>query len=90
MSQENLRLLCPADLGGAVELSRDLWNQTIDDWEMLLRRIRKAVCDRSRWPNCLDDHPALLWKAAGLDWDGIDQAGVQAPRVRQTTDASCS
>jgi ribosomal protein S18 acetylase RimI-like enzyme len=38
MSQENLRLLCPADLGGAVELSRLAnWNQTIDDWEMLLR-----------------------------------------------------
>jgi GNAT superfamily N-acetyltransferase len=38
MSQENLRLLCPADLEGAVELSRLAnWNQTIDDWEMLMR-----------------------------------------------------
>jgi predicted GNAT family N-acyltransferase len=38
MSQENLRLLRPADLAGAVELSRLAnWNQTIDDWEMLLR-----------------------------------------------------
>jgi RimJ/RimL family protein N-acetyltransferase len=38
MSQENLRLLCPADLGGAVKLSRPAnWNQTIDDWKMLLR-----------------------------------------------------
>jgi predicted GNAT family N-acyltransferase len=38
MSQENLRLLRPADLPGAVELSRLAnWNQTIDDWEMLLR-----------------------------------------------------
>lgn len=38
MSQENLRQLRPADLRGAVELSRLAnWNQTIDDWEMLLR-----------------------------------------------------
>ena len=38
MSQENLRLLRPADLGGAVELSRLAnWNQTIEDWEMFLR-----------------------------------------------------
>jgi predicted GNAT family N-acyltransferase len=38
MSHENLRRLCPADLSEAVELSRLAnWNQTIDDWEMLLR-----------------------------------------------------
>lgn len=38
MSQENLRLLYPADLEGALELSRLAnWNQTIDDWKMLLR-----------------------------------------------------
>jgi GNAT superfamily N-acetyltransferase len=38
MSHENLRLLCPGDLEGAVELSRLAnWNQTIDDWKMLLR-----------------------------------------------------
>lgn len=38
MSHENFRLLGPADLEGAVELSRLAnWNQTIDDWEMLLR-----------------------------------------------------
>jgi predicted GNAT family N-acyltransferase len=38
MSQENLRPLYPADLAGALELSRLAnWNQTIDDWEMLMR-----------------------------------------------------
>jgi ribosomal protein S18 acetylase RimI-like enzyme len=34
----NLRLLCTADLTGAMELSRLAgWNQTRDDWEMMLR-----------------------------------------------------
>jgi ribosomal protein S18 acetylase RimI-like enzyme len=38
MSPGNLRLLRPGDLDGAVELSRLAgWNQTIDDWQMLLR-----------------------------------------------------
>jgi predicted GNAT family N-acyltransferase len=38
MSQENLRRLDAADLQGALELSRLAnWNQTIDDWKMLLQ-----------------------------------------------------
>jgi ribosomal protein S18 acetylase RimI-like enzyme len=38
MSRGKLRLLHPADLAGAMELSRLAgWNQTIDDWEMLVR-----------------------------------------------------
>jgi GNAT superfamily N-acetyltransferase len=38
MSQGNLRLLRSSDLSGAMELSRAAgWNQTIEDWEMLLR-----------------------------------------------------
>lgn len=38
MSQGNLRLLRPRDLAGTMELSRAAgWNQTIEDWEMLLR-----------------------------------------------------
>lgn len=38
MSQGNLRLLCSGDLPGATELSHSAgWNQTIEDWEMLLR-----------------------------------------------------
>jgi GNAT superfamily N-acetyltransferase len=37
-SHGNLRLLCAADLIGAMELSRLAgWNQTQDDWEMMLR-----------------------------------------------------
>lgn len=38
MHPGNLRVLRPGDLADAVELSRLAgWNQTIDDWEMLLR-----------------------------------------------------
>jgi ribosomal protein S18 acetylase RimI-like enzyme len=38
MPPGNLRLLRPGDLASAVELSRLAgWNQTIDDWELLLR-----------------------------------------------------
>ena len=37
-SHGNLHLLCAADLVGAMELSRLAgWNQTQDDWEMMLR-----------------------------------------------------
>jgi GNAT superfamily N-acetyltransferase len=37
-SHGNLRLLCAADLTGAMELSRLAgWNQTEDDWEMMLQ-----------------------------------------------------
>jgi GNAT superfamily N-acetyltransferase len=38
MSQGNLRLLRSGDLPGAMELSHSAgWNQTVEDWEMLLR-----------------------------------------------------
>ena len=38
MTQGKLRLLRPADLPGAMELSRLAgWNQTIEDWDTLLR-----------------------------------------------------
>jgi len=38
MTRGKLRLLHASDLAGAMELSRLAgWNQTIDDWEMLLR-----------------------------------------------------
>jgi ribosomal protein S18 acetylase RimI-like enzyme len=43
MSQENLRRLDAADLQGALELSRLAnWNQTIDDWKMLLHLDRQG------------------------------------------------
>jgi ribosomal protein S18 acetylase RimI-like enzyme len=38
MTQGNIRLLQPADLQSAIELSRIAgWNQTIDDWQAVLR-----------------------------------------------------
>lgn len=71
MSQGNLRLLRSGDLPGAMELSRSAgWNQTIDDWKMLLR-LDPQGCFAIE----IDDHivatTTLLCYAEKLAWIGM-------------------
>lgn len=71
MSRENLRLLGPADLGGAVELSRLAgWNQTIDDWAMLLR-LDPQGCLAIEFEGQIVATTTLLCYGKRLAWIGM-------------------
>jgi GNAT superfamily N-acetyltransferase len=71
MSQENLRLLYPADLAGAFELSRLAnWNQTIDDWKMLLR-LDPQGCFAIELDGQIVATTTLLCYGKRLSWIGM-------------------
>ena len=80
MSARKSSTLRSSDLPGAMELSRSAgWNQTIEDWEMLLR-LDPQGCFAIELDDRIVATTTLLCYGAttGLDRDGADQAGVSA------------
>ena len=71
MPPADLRLLHSGDLAGAVELSRLAgWNQTIDDWEMLLR-LEPQGCFGIELDDRIVATTTLLCYGAQLAWIGM-------------------
>jgi ribosomal protein S18 acetylase RimI-like enzyme len=71
MSRGKLRLLHTADLAGASELSRLAgWNQTIDDWEMLLR-LDPQGCFAIEVDDRIVATTTLLCYGSRLAWIGM-------------------
>lgn len=71
MSQENLRRLDAADLQGAVGLSRLAnWNQTNDDWKMLLR-LDPQGCFAIEFDGQIVATTTLLCYGKRLAWIGM-------------------
>lgn len=70
-NQGNLRLLRAADLRGAMELSRLAgWNQTQDDWEMMLR-LAPQDCFAIEADNQIAATTTLLCYENQLAWIGM-------------------
>jgi len=71
MAEGSLRLLRPDDLPGAMELSRLAgWNQTIDDWHMLLR-LEPQGCFVIELDNLIVATTTLLCYGTTLAWIGM-------------------
>jgi GNAT superfamily N-acetyltransferase len=71
MAEGSLRLLRLNDLDGAMELSRLAgWNQTIDDWEMLLR-MEPQGCFAIELDNRIVATTTLLCYGTQLAWIGM-------------------
>ena len=71
MPEASLRLLRPDDLQGAMELSRLAgWNQTIDDWQMLLR-LEPEGCFAIELDNRIVATTTLLCYGTKLAWIGM-------------------
>jgi ribosomal protein S18 acetylase RimI-like enzyme len=71
MTRGKLRLLHPADLPRAMELSRLAgWNQTIEDWDMLLR-LDPHGCFAIEVDECIVATTTLLCYGSRLAWIGM-------------------
>jgi GNAT superfamily N-acetyltransferase len=71
MAEGSLRLLRHSDLNGAMELSRLAgWNQTSDDWEMLLR-LEPEGCFAIEFDHRIVATTTLLCYGTNLAWIGM-------------------
>jgi ribosomal protein S18 acetylase RimI-like enzyme len=71
MTDGQLRLLRPADIDGAMELSRLAgWNQTIDDWQMLLQ-LEPEGCFAVELDHRVVATTTLLCYGTRLAWIGM-------------------